>query len=314
MIFFFKLLYLSWLRYLKGIGLNPVITLAILLLLFVLASIKIYSLEYGYSLYLMWALTILAKGSTVKRNNFLYLNYSNGLFYLLRMVENLIVISPFVIFYLVQNEILKSMSLILVAFAMVLLRSRSVKSIVILQPFSKYDYEWIAAFRKYFLLPIPFLIGYCMGIIVHNYSLSLVCGGVLMLNLALPFQETIEKPVFIWQYKLSAVSFLKEKAKRIFNYSLCFIGFFLLIIAFNPGKWLSILFVCFWCLLTVIVSLITKYSRYPSSTSSVNQSLLVGASLAALFQPYLIPVVLFLAYSQLNNSIRSLKAILDDQY
>ncbi|MBC6401975.1 MAG: hypothetical protein GDA42_13120 [Ekhidna sp.] len=313
MCYYFRLQWLIIVRTIKSIGLHWVISGPALIIVFLGLSVLLNSREYGSFLYMLLAIFLLYQTTNQRRLQFLRKQFDKLRFIIVRLLENIAVVSPFLIFYLFNQDFLEFSILSLTTLMLVFFKKKSFGLFTLPHPFAKYDYEWISAFRKYFLLPFPFLFIYIMGVIVQNYMLSLICACLLMLILVLPFQEAMEKPVLIWQYNLSTASFLKFKIRRIMLYSIGFFILFIPIIAKNPDKWIFISFVYVWCFLTVVAGFLTKYSRYPSVTSQINQSIVIAVSLAVFIQPYLAFIALFIIYMQSINSLSSLKPILDDQ-
>ena len=311
--YYFWLQWLITVRKAKSIGLQWVVFGLSLAIIFLGLFISNWQ-EHKSFLYMLPAIFLLYQITDQHRLQFLRKQFDKPRFIAVRLLENMIVASPFLILYVFNQDFLECLILLLAIIVLVFFEKKLFRLFTLPHPFAKYDYEWISAFRNYFLLPLPFLFSYIMGMIVQNYMLSLICACFLMLILVLPSLGIIEKPVLIWQYNLLAASFLKFKIRRIMLYSIGFVILFIPIIATNPEKWAFISFVYVWCLLTLIASFLTKYSRYPSSASQINQSIVIAVFLAVLIQPYLAFIAPFIIYMQSTNSLSSLKPILDDPH
>ena len=86
-----------------------------------------------------------------QRSDFLNIVYGDKTKRLIRIVENLIISTPFVVLLLFENQYIAAMMLPVVSTIMALIDFNS-RNFVMPTPFSKHPYEFAVGFRKHFCL------------------------------------------------------------------------------------------------------------------------------------------------------------------
>lgn len=261
----------------------------------------------------LYGCTVVSLNINRKDYSFIKKIFSKGSLFWIKLVENIIISIPFIVILIVKEFYFDGILILVFGLFLTKFHFKISNSHVIIQPFAKFDYEWISAFRKYFLLPILFFIGYLIGLKVNSYMIGLVCAIIYSLQLCLPFEGIPEKPILIWQMKQTAVSFLKFKLIRTLAYSVFSLALFFTLILFFPDQLYVTIYAWSICLLTIVGMLFIKYSQYPSVVSiMIHQSIFIASSFSSFFAPYMLIFTIFLLFRYASQSLRALKPILND--
>src|SRR5699024_5477959 len=130
-------------RKFKELGLEPIFAYLLLLGAFIGFSIFIFErTEFAKYIYVLFALFFIGKLSEIKRNDFLKLTFDDKKIKNIRIIENLLISLPFVLFLVYKQEILYSGILILLATVLALSNYRANLNFVIPTPFSKEPFEF----------------------------------------------------------------------------------------------------------------------------------------------------------------------------
>ncbi len=291
-------------RKIAAFGLPLFIGYTILPIVFILLSNFLFSkIELASYLYGVAALSLSSKLSEPKRNDFLKLIFSTKKYRELRIVENLVVILPFILFLIYKRVFIPTLALIIITIILTLINFNTNLNFTLPTPFSKKPFEFLVGFRKTFYL---FLIAYFltfMALYVDNFNLAIF--SLLLIGLiCMSYYSKLENDYFIWSFNLSPKQFLLEKIKTCFIYfSLLSIPTLILLTIFffkDLNILLGFLILCYVYLTTLIFA---KYSVFPNEMS-LPQGIIL--SICFIFPPVLIAVIPYF-YSQ---SIKRLKTIL----
>ncbi len=302
---YFELQYKIINRNLVDLGVQPIAAYAGTVLVFAALSIWLFS-KTPYALYIYpgIALILLLKLSEGRRNNFLKNLFTLKHFYLLRVIENMLIALPFVLFLLYKHCFTSSMVLVLGTIAFAFFDSAKSYNLTIPTPFYKKPFEFIVGFRKSFVFILLSYFLTIIGIRYQNFNLAMF-SLVLIFGVCFSFYAQPETKFYVWIYRLNAVAFLFNKIKTAFYFSslLCLPATILLMVFFNTNVYLilAVQLLGYIYLSTVIIA---KYAAYPNSIN-LPQGLLLTISL--LFPPLLAGVIPFF-YLQ---STKRLKEILE---
>ena len=296
-------------RHLNDFGVPPLFAYPILLTLFVLSSNFIfYTLEdYAAYGYLLLFISVLIKLSEKKRNDFLKLNFTKKLYNKLRIIENLVISIPFVLYFIYQSEYI----FLVYVFISILILSKLItkisSSVVIPTPFGKKPFEFPLGFRNsFYMFPILYWLTY-KSIEVGNFNLGIFSLLLLFVTLT-TYYSKMENEFYVWSFQYSAEEFLFKKIKiGVLYASILSIPISIFLAFFFSHYILIIVVFNLLCFLYYIQAIIAKYCDFPKKMN-LPSSMIFVASLA------LPPFVLFTFGYFYKKSIQKLKSILHDKH
>jgi hypothetical protein len=223
-----------------------------------------FKTEYANYLYLVIASFLLIVLSHKKRNEFLFSCFTKKEYQQIRLIENLIVSIPFVLFLLYIGDFYTVLFLILLS---IILSRFSIKknfNFTLPTPFSKSPFEFSVGFRRTFLLLILAYYITVMGVIVDNLSLG-IFGSFGIAFIILSYFSNPEEEIFIWIYSCSPKTFLFRKIRTSLFYGSLLILPNILILSIPNPKTLPFLGVIWFILLiALVIVILAKYSAYPN--------------------------------------------------
>ena len=300
---YFGLQLIMFKRQLIEFGLNPVLGFIIILTAFYGFSIYLFSkIEYANYLYILIALTAIFQYSEIKRNDFLKFIYPKNNYFKIRILENLIIVFPFVIFLCYSLEFYSVLILIVGSILFSVLNTNKKVTSTIPTPFYRKPFEFIVGFRKSL---IGFLFAYfltAMSLIYQNFNLG-IFSLVLTFILCLSFYSEPENEFYVWVYKLNVNGFLFDKiiTALIFStiISLPIVIPLLIFFQTNIKAVFGFQALGYCYLLTVILA---KYSAYQKKMN-LPQGILLALSLT--MPPLLLAVIPFF-YIQSKNRLKEI--------
>ncbi len=278
-------------RKLTDFGLNPIIGFCLLFTGFVGLSIYLFSkTEFAEYVFILIVLNFVSKLSETKRNDFLKYCFSDTEYRKLRLIENFIIILPFITFLVFKQLFLSVFILTILASLMALLNFKSTFNYTIPTLFYKRPFEFTVGFRSTFYL---FFFAYFltfMAIYVGNFNLG-IFALLLVFLVSFSFYSKPEDEYYIWSFITTSKGFLFEKIKIGLVYTtvlsipiLIVLGIFFLS---EINTLLIFQLLGYVYLVTIILA---KYSAYPYAMN-LPQGILIGISL--LFPPILIAIIPF---------------------
>jgi len=295
------------------------------LIFFVFVGLSIslfYRTIFAPYLYILVSLYLTSNLSESKRNDFLEICFGTERYRKLRIVENLIVALPFVIFLMCKQQFYPSIFLLVLTVLLALSKFKITYSITIPTPFYKKPFEFTVGFRNTFFM---FFIAYGLtisAIVVDNFNLGMFALMLIFLTVSSYYLKP-ENEYFVWSYSLTPARFLVEKMKNafLFTFYLCspilillsifnfenldallqvtYLGSYAFIFE-NIAALLLITLIGFIFLITVILA---KYSAYPYEINLAQAMMIV---FCFIFPPLYILVIPFFA----TQSIHKLKRFL----
>lgn len=291
-------------RKFKELGLEPIFAYLLLLGAFIGFSIFIFErTEFAKYIYVLFALFFIGKLSEIKRNDFLKLTFGDKKVRNIRIIENLLISLPFVIFLVYKQEILYSGILILLATVLALLNYRANLNFVIPTPFSKEPFEFCIGFRKTFYL---YFIAYALtaiSISVGNFNLG-IFAMLLVFATTLFYYSKPENEYFVWNFNQNPQEFLFAKIKTAVKFSSFLaapIFTVLLIYDYQQIGLLGLFIIAGFALL--IFMILAKYANYPDEFN-FTQTIFLMVSI--MFPPLLIVLIPYFY----NKSKKQLSALL----
>lgn len=289
-------------RTFKDAGLTPVVAIALLLLAFFGFSIFLfYKTGFAQYIYVMTALSVIGSLSEVKRGEFLALTFGDKQMRKIRLLENTVLLLPFLIFLLYQKCFLAALFLSILSVIFALLKFRKKLFFTLPTPFYKRPYEFTVGFRNtFYLIFVAYGIA-TASIIVHNFSLG-VFALLFVFAITLSYYMKPEDEYFVWSHNTTVKQFLFEKMKTatLFSAILILPIFTVLIIFFyRETDTILLFYIAGWAFLPCVI--ICKYAAFPEEVS-VTQGILLA--LCVSFPPLLIFVTTYFfkeAESRLNR-------------
>lgn len=301
--FYFRLQYRRIKRIIDATGFNPYIGIVLIGFIFIITSNKVFeNIEYPRIIYSIIGLFSLGKLSSKKRNDFLKIPYNSIGYREIRLIENLIIATPFAIFLIYKQEYLTALVFTVIALFLSQKNNLGNLNFVIPTPFFKKPFEYIVGFRKTFwIYPIAYFVTY-MAITVQNFNLALFSILVVIL-VPLSFYLKSEPVFYVWINSETTSEFLYNKIKT----SIIFGSFLALpiivssLIFFPSENMDTILLISILGLLLHIPNIFRKYSSFPSETPIHGVFLM----LSIIFPPFLLFTVPYF-YSRANKNLKKI--------
>ena len=285
-------------------GLSPLVSYLLATILFIALSILWLSKgnlsQWSYAIPAILILFVMAHPDRLR---FYKQIYSERAFDYIRRIENLILVSPFLLVLLLYGYYLVAVILFLI----ILLISENGRgrwtTITLPTPFYKYPFEFASGFRYSWILIIGsyslFIISYC----VNNEALGIVTLISLSLSSTLYYQYP-EKEFFIWIHSHDSKSFIIQKIKIGLGYTflIVFPMFFMVLFTWPSFALWTILGVVS-ALMFVATTIVAKYVIYPHL---FNLPLVLLLSLGLIVPPLLLFIFPYL----MNRAIKKMKPIL----
>lgn len=300
--YYFRLQFRMLTRQIAGFGLPPFIGYLLAVPAFIGLSVLLFQkIEFAEYICFIAAVGLIAGLGNSGRNDFLKNTFSAKDYFRIRIVENLLVALPFVVFLALWGDMLFSVLLILAAVLLVFFKVNVSQEIKIPTPFYRYPFEFIIGFRSYFAFLILIWILSVAAIIAGNFNLGIFSLALVFL-ICFMFYSTPENEFFVWIFSKSPRQFLIFKIRIALLYSaLISLPVAILLILFYPAFALvtcGVVLLGFIYLITVVLA---KYSAFPDPIN-VPQSIFLAFSVV--FPPMLlvaIPVFYKQSIKQLNN-------------
>ena len=303
---YFKLQYRILNRKMNDVGLSPILGYLLTIIGFYGISIYLFSkTEFAEYFYGLISISFLPKLSEKKRNDFLKTAFSISNYSKLRIMENLIIVFPFLIFLLYQQSFLVTIILLFISPLMFILNFDNNFNFTIPTPFSKKPFEFPVGFRNtFFLFPFAYFLAY-QSILADNFNLG-IASMLLITVVVMSYYSKPENEYFIWSFNLTSKDFLIKKIMIGFLFfSFLILPVILSLIIFYPNETLTLLAFILLSYTYIITIILAKYSTYPNEIN-LPEGILLGISI--IFPPLLLGIIPFFY----TKSIKQLNLILDN--
>jgi hypothetical protein len=281
-------------------GIAPALAYLLLIAVFISCSLFLfYKTEYAPYLYVLMAVALTSPLAEKRRNEFLKICYGDMRLKQIRVMENLVIALPFIIFLLYKQYYLFALALLLLTSLLALVSSRTSFSIIIPTPFHKKPFEFIVGFRNtYYILVAAYGLT-AIGIAVGNFNLGIVA-MLFVVGVTMTYYTKPEHPYYVWIHNQNAKQFLIAKIKTALQYTAWLILplMIALMIKFPENAWIVLGFGAL-SLLYLICMIVSKYAAYPDELN-VPQALLLGMCI------WLPPLLLILIPYFSHKAIRDL--------
>jgi hypothetical protein len=303
--YYFALQYRMLNRHITDFGLLPVVGYLLTLVAFTGLSVVLFrKTEYAVYIYFLIAFNFVLSLSSSVRNGFLKTCFSKNDYYVIRILENIAITLPFVIFLLFQKLFLFAALLPIASGLLVFFNFTGAPNITLPTPFYKKPFEFIIGFRhSVFAFLLLYFLTF-MAVLVDNFNLG-IFALLSVLLICMNFYTQPENEFYVWIFSAGSKGFLFQKIKEALLHVtiLCFPVIAILGIFYfdNVVIVIGFLGLGYLYLITIILA---KYSAYPDKMN-LPQALLFA--LCIIFPPALLAVIPFF-YLQ---SVKKLNQILE---
>lgn len=291
-------------RKLRDAGMPPVLGYVLILAAFVGLSYYLFSKsQYAQYIYPLLALTLLSPLAETRRCEFLKTIFGDAQYRQLRIIENLLIALPFVLFLLYKQAFLMAGVLPVATSLLALNTYSSSVQYTIPTPFGRKPFEFAVGFRGTFFL---YIIAYGLAGVaaaVGNFNLG-IFALLMVFAITLSYYGTPEDEYYVWQHSYSPKAFLFMKYKTAVQYAtlLSVPALAILCIAFYTNIHYILLFQLLgYAYIACMIA--AKYSAYPNEMN-VPQAVLLAIGFC--FPPALLIVFPYF----LSRALQRLQPIL----
>ena len=288
--YYFSLQARLFFRSLKNYNENPYAIAIVSFLIFIFISIVFLNkVPYAPYLYLLFEIGIVLSLGSRYRNQFLSSIFLKKKYIQLRILENLLVALPFIVFLLYKNQFL--LVIVNVALCLALSFCNNISSnsnFTVPSPFSKRPYEFTTGFRKTYLFLVVIYGTAIYSVIQHNHILSMCC-LLAVYVVCMAFYSHLDPVFYVWIHAHSSKIFLWEKIKTAMLYSsLLSLPVVLLFILFYPANVAVTGIILIVGMAYLLTTILYVYVNFPvKTTQSQNLQYIAGL----LFPPLLILII-----------------------
>ena len=303
---YFRLQYVLTNRKIKEAGLNPLWAYVLGLTAFILLSEYLFhKTELAKYLIILTCLGLQFKLSGIGRRDFLLLTFGDNQKKSIRILENVILSIPFVLFLVYKSLIVESITLLVGSIILAFSSFHSRSNLTIPTPFSKRPYEFSTGFRKtFFIFPLAYALT-VLAVNVDNLNLG-IFAFLLIFLVALSYYHRPEHEFYVWVHAETPQVFLRNKIfSASKNITLLATPIIISLLIFYPSKFDLIIICYFMGLLFLWTIILAKYSAYPREMN-LPEGIMI---LLCIYFPPLLLLIIPLFY---RKSIRKLKYLLND--
>jgi hypothetical protein len=275
-------------RQIADLGLNPFIGIALSVAAFTGLSILLFAkTEMAVYIFLLVAISLLSIYSESKRNDFLKICFASQHYPIIRIMENILVVLPFVVFLAFNLMILHAFLLMAVAVFLALTSFTKKTNFTLPTPFGREPFEFAVGFRgAYPAFILAYFLAF-MSAYADNFNLG-IFALLLIFLVSITFYLNPENEFYVWIFNLSPGRFMIRKISTALLYAtLLALPVSIAMMVFFPDK-IPVIAVFqalgYIYLATVIV---LKYSAFPDQ---VNLPQMIILALTIWFPPALIVV------------------------
>jgi hypothetical protein len=296
---YFNLQYHLLNRKIVEIGFSPRVGYSLAIIAFYGISVVLFSsTEFAAYIYPFIPFSIVSKLSGKRRNDFLKTIFSVTNYQKIRVLENLMIVLPFLVFMLYEQSFLMAIILVSISVLMSIINFENSFNYTIPTPFSKKPFEFTAGFRKtFYIFPLAYFLTF-KSIHVENFNLG-IFSLLLITGAVLSYYSKPENEFFVWSFSLSPKYFLLNKIKiGLLNFSLLSLPVMISLIIFFPNESKSLVVFLLLSYIYILTVILAKYSAYPNEMNLL-ETMLIGFSL--LFPPILLAIIPFFYTKSINQ-------------
>ena len=272
----------------------PAIALLYIVLFYLL---KLYPYWAAYLIFLLnfQALFSLAE---FHRNDYLKMTFNSLDYYLIRILENLILSFGTILLLILFDKLSLAFLLLAIAILFVFVSTNSLWSSTFPTPFKKFPFEFIIGFRRTWLLLILLYILAYIGLAYANQNLALFCMFCICICATLYYQ-VLEPRIILWNQNRKPVAFLFHKFTRgIIQLTLLLLPISIPFCIIFPEDITKALIVWGLGLFLIPFAICLKYAVFPRKVS-VSEAVILGLCLA--FYPLVLVIIPYYYYKAIQN-------------
>lgn len=302
--FYFLLQFKMINRHLAGFGIHPVVGYPLIIVLFTGFSIFLFEkTAFAEYIFMATGLSFVAKLSGTERNQFLKSCFMANDYLKVRLLENVIIILPFVIFLVIKLFYIQALITLILAGFLSVTTFGSRSGLTIPTPFGKKPFEFATGFRGSFPLIILAYFLAIMSVAAENFNLG-IASLILVFLVCMSYYLNPENEFYVWIFNSHPGRFLFIKIKTAIIYStLLTLPVIIAEVIYFSDKGLIIAAFQALGYLYLTTVILAKYSAYPHQ---VNLPQIIILAVSAWFPPLLLAVVPFFY----RKSVSRLKNIL----
>lgn len=293
-------------RRFKETGLHPFIGYLLGLTAFVLLAEFIFQkTTLAKYLFILAGISLQFQLSEKNRTDFIRTIFGDRAKIKIRVLENLILSTPFIVVLLFKNFIIEACILFFSSIILALISFHARFNFTLPTPFSRRPFEFATGFRKtFFIFPLAYILT-IIAISVNNLNLGIFALLSVFLTV-LSYYNKPEQEYLVWVFADSPQSFLKKKillaTKNAFLLTLpVTIG----LLIFYPTEYARILIFLLIGILYLWTMILGKYAAFPSEINLTEGIILaLGITLPPL-------ILLIIPYFYIK-SIKNLSLLLHD--
>lgn len=293
-------------RKIKEAGVNPALGYFLGSIAFVSLSEYIFrNTEFAKYLVILACLSFQFRLTEKDRTDFLLSTFGDRLKIKIRVVENLIISTPFVFILVYKSLYPEAIILLLCSITIALFSFHANLNCTIPTPFSKNPFEFSVGFRKTILiLPLTYVLT-AISIYVGNFNLG-IFSMLLLFLITLSYYSRPEEEFYVWVHADTPKSFLMRKMMSATkNAALFTLPISLGLLIFYPAEYDLILLFLFIGILFLWTMVLAKYAAFPSEIN-LPEGIIIAFALS--FPPLILLIIPYFY----TKSIKNLRLILND--
>ncbi|MFK7904984.1 MAG: hypothetical protein AB8B69_07665 [Chitinophagales bacterium] len=297
--FYFSLQYKRICRHLQAAGFNSYLGLVLIVLLFFALSYAFFErVPYPQYVYPFLAWSVVNAFGGIQRNEFLKNCFSEKDYPKIRLIENLIAVTPFFLFLIFKQEYLLALSIHPIAAGISCFNKVNRFQVVMPTPFYKYPFEFTMGFRQYYWLFAAAYLLTIISLVVGNFNIGAFCLLFIFLS-CLGFYSKPEPLFYIWIHAATPAKFLKQKMGIAVLYSLVLsLPIFLSLLFFYPDNARIVLLFEALGIVYIFTVLLGKYAYYPSEVNVIPMILI---TLSIFLPPISLAVIPYFYFKAKQN-------------
>lgn len=276
----------------------------ILLSTFIGLSIVLFKqYQYAEFIYPLIPIFFAVRLGDFRRAEFLKICFTKRQFYLIRILENVLLSIPFVVFLLLFQHYLIAFSLVVVSIMLSLWQWKSRFYFVLPTPFKKYLFEFAVGFRKTVVVLIVIYFLAIVAIKFDNFNLG-VFSLILGFLTSMSYYATMEDKYYVWSHVGKPKLFLINKFKIAIIYnSLLYFPLTVLLSFFFVENIVQIVMLYGVGTVLLLFMIFIKYSAFPHKIG-FRESIILAITIY--FPPLILITIPYFYY----QSIKSLSQVL----
>lgn len=303
--YYFSLQFKRIVRWFEAAEINPLIGFVLCGLLFIGGSLFLfYKTEFASWIYVFIALSACASLIESQRTFHLKSIFPNEANLKIRVLEQLAVVLPFVVFLLFKICYVEAALALFGGVSLAFFSTEVTWTKVIPTPFKRFPFEFIVGFRKTYIVILFCYFLLYKSITFANFNLGIASLGALFL-VGMSFYLLPEHRHFVWVFSKKVGGFVISKTIDAFiSMGMLILPMVLILWSYNTAEYLAIFTITVLGYLFLFAVVVAKYSAYPHEIS-FPQVVLFGLCL------WLPPMILLAIPIFYKKAKKNLKPILE---